>query len=157
MAKKPTQAAQSARTAPLLPDAIKDSAHEIWLAGLAAFSKAQQEGSKMFDALVQEGLTIQRKTQSAAEEKISAATQKMNRMADEIGTRATGQWDKLESIFEDRVARALKSLGVPTAGEVDALAARLAALEKAAQPRPARTASVKKAPARKRPAARKTS
>lgn len=156
MAKKSTQTAQSSRTATPLPDAIKDSAHEIWLAGLAAFSKAQKEGGKVFDALVQEGLTIQRKTQTVAEEKMSAATQKMNSMANEIGTRATGQWDKLESIFEDRVARALKGLGVPTAKEMDALATRLAALEKAAA-RPARTAPAKKTPASKRPAARKTS
>ncbi len=148
------KSAKPARSAAPLPDAIKDSAHEIWLAGLAAFSKAQQEGSKVFDALVQEGLTIQRKTQVAAEEKMSAATQKMNSMASEIGARATGQWDKLESIFEDRVARSLKSLGVPTAKEVDALAARLAALEKTAQPRPPRSAAVKPPPARKRPSAR---
>ncbi len=156
MARKSANPAQSARSATPLPDAIKDSAHEIWLAGLAAFSKAQQEGGKMFDALVQEGLTIQRKTQAAAEEKMSVATQKMNSMANEIGTRATGQWDKLESIFEDRVARALKGLGVPTAKEMDALAARLTALEKAASPRPARSVAAKKIPARKRPAARKT-
>lgn len=151
------KSAQPTRNAPPLPDAIRDSAHEIWLAGLAAFSKAQQEGGKVFDTLVQEGLTIQRKAQAAAEEKMSAATQKMNSMASEMGARATGQWDKLESIFEDRVSRALKSLGVPTAREVDALAARLAALEKTAQPRPARSAAAKKAPARKRPTARKTS
>lgn len=148
------KSAKPTRSAAPLPDAIKDSAHEIWLAGLAAFSKAQQEGSKVFDALVQEGLTIQRKTQAAAEEKMSAATQKMNSMASEIGARATGQWDKLESIFEDRVARALRSLGVPTSKEVDALAARLAALEKTTPARPARSAAAKKAPARKRPTAR---
>jgi len=151
-----TKSAKPARSTTPLPDAIKDSAHEIWLAGLAAFSKAQHEGGKVFEALVQEGLTIQRKTQAATEEKVTAATQKMNSMASEIGARATGQWDKLESIFEDRVARALKGLGVPTAREVDALAARLAALEKTAQPRPARSATAKKTPARKRPAARKT-
>ncbi|MEA3393346.1 MAG: phasin family protein [Pseudomonadota bacterium] len=156
MARKSANPAQSARSTTPLPDAIKDSAHEIWLAGLAAFSKAQQEGGKMFDALVQEGLTIQRKTQTVAEEKMSVATQKMNSMANEIGTRATGQWDKLESIFEDRVARALKGLGVPTAKEMDALATRLMALEKAASPRPARSVAAKKKPARKRPAARKT-
>lgn len=150
------KSAKPARSTPPLPDAIKDSAHEIWLAGLAAFSKAQQEGGKVFDALVQEGLTIQRKTQAAAEEKMSTATQKMNSMASEIGARATGQWDKLESIFEDRVARALKGLGVPTAREVNALAARLATLEKAASPRPARSTAAKKTPARKRPTARKT-
>ena len=134
------------------PDSIKDSAHEIWLAGLAAFSKAQQEGGKVFEALVQEGMAIQRRTQSAAEEKMAEATQKMSSFANDFSNRASGQLDKLEGIFEDRVARALKGLGVPTAKEVQALAERVAALEKAA---PARKPTV--APARKRPAARKTS
>jgi len=144
----------SVRRGAPLPDAIKDSAHEIWLAGLAAFSKAQQEGGKVFEALVQEGLAIQRRTQSAAEEKMAEATQKMSSFANEFSNRATGQLDKLEGIFEDRVARALKGLGVPTAKEVQALAERLAALEKTAA---TRKPASKAAPARKRPPARKTS
>lgn len=148
MARKPSTARPDAP----LPDAIKDSAHEIWLAGLAAFSKAQQEGGKVFEALVQEGMAIQRRTQSAAEEKMAEATHKMSSFANDFSNRASGQLDKLEGIFEDRVARALKGLGVPTAKEVQALAERVAALEKAA---PARKPTV--APARKRPAARKTS
>lgn len=115
-----------------LGSTVKDSAQQIWLAGLGAFAKAQDEGGKVFDALVKEGLTLQRKTQSAAEEKISEATSKMSDMANElsskvteIGTKATGQWDKLESIFEERVSKVLQKLGVPAARDVDALLARI--------------------------------
>lgn len=151
MVKKPSSASTRPNTP--LPDAIKDSAHEIWLAGLAAFSKAQQEGGKVFEALVQEGLAVQRRTQSAAEEKMAEATQKMNSFANEFSSRASGQLDKLEGIFEDRVARALKGLGVPTAKEVQSLAERVAALEKAGA---TRKPTAKTAPTRKRPAARKT-
>jgi poly(hydroxyalkanoate) granule-associated protein len=152
MAKNPSSA--SARQSAPLPDAIKDSAHEIWLAGLAAFSKAQQEGGKVFEALVQEGLAIQRRTQATAEERMAEATQKMSSFANEFSSRASGKLGKLEDIFEDRVARALKGMGVPTAKEVQALADRLAALEKMAATRKPAT---KAAPARKRPPARKTS
>ena len=151
MTKKPSST--SARPGAPLPDAIKDSAHEIWLAGLAAFSKAQQEGGKVFEALVQEGLAIQRRTQSTAEEKMAEATQKMSSFANEFSSRASGQLDKLEGIFEDRVARTLKGLGVPTAKEMQALAERVSALEKTAT---ARQPAAKSAPARKRPPARKT-
>ena len=35
-----------------LSDAVKESAQQIWLAGLGAFSKAQAEGGKVFEALV---------------------------------------------------------------------------------------------------------
>ena len=110
-------------------DPIKDSAQQIWLAGLGAFAKAQQEGAKVFEALVKEGVGMQKKTQAVAEESISQVQSRMAGMANDLGTRATGQWGKLENIFEERVARALEKLGVPQAAEVEALKARIAALE----------------------------
>ena len=124
-----------------LASSVKDSAQQIWLAGLGAFSRAQEEGGKVFDALVKEGVNIQRKTQSVAEEKISEATSKMSSMASDIGTKATGQWDKLEGIFEDRVAKALNKLGVPSAKDVDALIARIDDLNKSVQKLSPKTAA----------------
>ena len=137
-----------------LSSTVKDSAQQIWLAGLGAFSKAQEEGGKVFEALVKEGLTIQRKTQAVAEEKITEATSRVTTMATDIGSKAQGQWDKLENIFEDRVAKALSKLGVPSARDLEALSARVDALAKGAgKPAPAKAAA--KAPAKKAPAARK--
>ena len=135
-----------------LAQTVKDSAQQIWLAGLGAFAKAQEEGNKVFDALVKEGLSIQRKTQSVAEERISEATQKVSNMASDIGSRAAGQWDKLESIFEERVAKAMGKLGVPSAKDIAALNARIDALS-AQLGKPAAPAA-KKAPAKKAPAAK---
>jgi len=108
---------------------IKDSAQQIWLAGLGAFAKMQQEGSKAFEALVKDGVGIQRKTQQAAEETLSQAQARMAGLASEIGSKASGGWGKLENIFEERVARALVNLGVPTAEEFAALKARVEELE----------------------------
>jgi poly(hydroxyalkanoate) granule-associated protein len=120
-----------------LANAVKDSAQQIWQAGLGAFNRAQAEGSKAFEALVKEGVTFQRKTQSAAEEKISEATSKMSSMATDISAKATGQWDKLETIFEDRVAKALGKLGVPSAKDINALIVRVDELNKSV-PKPPR-------------------
>ena len=155
----------------ILSGSVKDSAQQIWQAGLGAFTKAQVEGTKAFEALVKEGVSFQRKTQSAAEEKINEATHKMTTMATDIGSRASGQWDKLENIFEDRVAKALNKLGVPSAKDIDALIARIDALnasvqkltpakakpaaKKAAAPAVIAEPAAKKAPARKAPAAKK--
>ena len=97
--------------------AVKDSAQQIWLAGLGAFAKAQAEGNKVFDALVREGETIQSKTRKVAEDKVT-----------EMAAKATGTWDKLEQVFENRVAKALHSLGVPTKSDIDALTKRVAQL-----------------------------
>lgn len=174
MADKKKAAAATGFPAGLLDSAmahnVKDSAQQIWAAGLASFAKAQGEGSKVFEALVSEGLKLQKKTQSAAEEKLSAVASKVTGMAGDVGSKAGQHWDKLESIFEQRVAKALKSLGVPSAGDVDSLIKRIdalavsAGLKKATPAKAAKAAkkavvkkaaAVKKAVAKKAPAAKK--
>ena len=108
-----------------LAASVKESAQQIWLAGMGAFSKAQAEGGKAFDSLVKDGLSLQRKTQAVAEEKIGEVTGKMSAMADTVTSKAGQNWDKLESIFEARTAKAMNKLGVPTAKDVDALVKRV--------------------------------
>jgi poly(hydroxyalkanoate) granule-associated protein len=158
-AKATSKTARKAATpkASLLSNSVKDSAQQIWQAGLGAFNKAQSEGTKAFESLVKEGMSFQRKTQSAAEVKISEATQKVTSMATDISSKASGQWDKLESIFEDRVAKALNKLGVPSAKDVDALIARIDALNASVQklsPTKAAPKSAPKAKAAAKPASK---
>ncbi|MDE2614067.1 MAG: phasin family protein [Burkholderiales bacterium] len=132
-----------------LAGAVKDSAQQIWLAGMGAFSKAQVEGGKVFETLVKEGLNLQKKTQGVAEEKISEMTGRMSAMADSVTAKAGQNWDKLESIFEQRTAKAMNKLGVPTAKDVEALAKRVdelaAAVARLAQGVPAKAAAGKPA------------
>lgn len=125
MVTKMKKEAASSKSASAQLGSIKESAQQIWLAGLGAFAKAQEEGSKVFDNLVKEGTSLQRKTQATAEERISEATSRMASMATDISAKASGQWDKLEGIFEERVAKALKKLGVPSAKEIDVLINRI--------------------------------
>jgi len=108
-----------------LAASVKDSAQQIWLAGMGAFSKAQEEGTKVFETLVKEGLSLQKKTQGLAEDKISEVTGKMTAMAGTVSAKAGQNWDKLEAIFEQRTAKAMNKLGVPTAKDVDALVKRV--------------------------------
>jgi poly(hydroxyalkanoate) granule-associated protein len=145
-----------------LASQVKDSAQQIWLAGMGAFSRAQAEGTKVFETLVKEGASLQKKTQSAAEDKISEVTSKMSTMAGDVQAKAGQHWDKLEGIFEERTAKALKKLGVPSAKDVEALTARIeelgAKLAKMTKAAPAKAAAAKKAakPAAKRATARKS-
>ena len=148
MVKKLQKMSADKAASPHLASAVKESAQQIWLAGLGAFAKAQEGGGKVYESLVKEGLSMQRKTQAAAEEKISEATSKMANMAGDIQSRAGQQWDKLENIFEDRVAKALNKLGVPSAKDVDALIARIDELNQSVQKMAAKTA-VEKAPSAK--------
>jgi poly(hydroxyalkanoate) granule-associated protein len=116
---------------------VQESAQQIWLAGLGAFAKAQEEGSKVFQGLVKEGLDLQRQTKAAAEEKLAEASAKLRSMAEasnlsvsNLSAKAAQPWDKLETIFEERVAKALSNLGAPSAQEFDTLKKELAALKR---------------------------
>lgn len=133
-----------------LAGSVKDSAQQIWQAGLGAFAKAQAEGTRAFEALVKEGTTLQRKTQAAAEEKITEATSRMSNMATDISSKASGHWDKLENIFEERVAKALNKLGVPSAKDISALIARIDELNLSVQKLSGSPAPAKPAASRKR-------
>jgi poly(hydroxyalkanoate) granule-associated protein len=141
-----------------LAQTVRDSAQQIWLAGLGAFAKAQAEGMKAFNTLVKQGESIHSQTRKAAGDRVA-----------EMADKATGTWDKLEQVFEDRVARSLSRLGVPTKKDIETLSRRVAELTDAVQElnggsskpaRPATPAKPAKAakPARPaRPVARRSS
>lgn len=150
-----------------LANQVKDSAQQIWLAGMGAFAKAQAEGKQVFEALVKEGVSLQKKTQSAAEERLGDVTGRMSSMAGDVSAKAGQHWDKLESIFEERTAKAMKRLGVPSSKDVAALNARIEELSakiarlsktaaKAAAPRKSAAANGTARTAAKRAAARKS-
>ena len=150
-----------------LANQVKDSAQQIWLAGMGAFAKAQAEGKQVFEALVKEGTSLQKKTQSAAEERLGDVTGRMSSMAGDVSAKAGQHWDKLETIFEERTAKAMKRLGVPSSRDVAALntrieelSAKIARLSKTAAktvaPRKSAAANGTARTAAKRAAARKS-
>jgi poly(hydroxyalkanoate) granule-associated protein len=132
-----------------LAAAIRDSAQQIWLAGMGAFAKARAERTKIFDALVKEGHNIQLRTRALAEDRIGEVSERVN----DVKERASESWDKLEQVFENRVSRALGRLGVPTSKDIKALAKRVDALSASVQALGAKAPA--KAPAARKAAARK--
>ena len=114
-----------------LSQAVLDSSHQIWLAGLGAFAKAQQGGKQVFDTLVQQGEGLEAKTRAAAAGPAEAARDAAKAKAKEMQAMAGGTWDKLEQVFENRVARALGRLGVYSAADVKRLTERVDTLSEA--------------------------
>ena len=114
-----------------LSKSVLESSRQIWLAGLGAFSRAQAEGMKVFESLVKQGEAVETKTRQAATDTATAARNAAQSKAKEMQQMAGGTWDKLEKVFEDRVARALSRLGVHTQSDVDRLAERVDALSEA--------------------------
>ncbi|KAB2928159.1 MAG: phasin family protein [Candidatus Contendobacter sp.] len=101
---------------------VRDFARQIWLAGLGAFARAQDEGGKFFETLVQEGQAVDARMKKTAGEKIEPGeVEIMKGRVEEIREKATGAWSKLEEVFQGRVARALHRLGVPSRDDIQRL------------------------------------
>jgi poly(hydroxyalkanoate) granule-associated protein len=114
-----------------IAQAVLDSSHQIWLAGLGAFARAQEGGAKVFENLVKQGEGLEAKTRSAAAHTAEAARGAAKAGAKEMQAIAGGTWDKLEEVFEKRVARALGRLGVYSAADVRKLTERVDELSEA--------------------------
>ena len=147
-------------TAKEVAQTVLDSSHQIWLAGLGAFSQAKQEGAKLFETLMKQGEQFQDRTKRAATETATVAREAATAKAKEMQQMAGGTWDKLEQVFEDRVAKALSKLGVYTQNDVQQLAKRVDELAAAVNQLVKAPAGAKGAPASKgtakRTRARKT-
>lgn len=147
--KTPTRKTAARKTA---TSQAQDYAHEIWLAGLGAFAMAQQEGGKLFDSsrksveqtsskflgessklferLVKEGSKLEGKGRKTVNETVSGVRDDVESRVGKVRESAQSNWDKLEKVFEQRVARALSRLGVPTSDEIKQLSDRVAELNK---------------------------
>jgi poly(hydroxyalkanoate) granule-associated protein len=114
-----------------------DDAHQIWLAGLGAFSQAQKKGTEALQKMLQDGLNLQREAQHTAEQKIADATRKMSAMAQQINPAAKAatqapmqaSWEGLAGLFDQRVAHALERLGWGSPERMTDLQQRIEALE----------------------------
>ncbi|APV51056.1 hypothetical protein BWI17_16010 [Betaproteobacteria bacterium GR16-43] len=128
---------------------VVESGQKIWLAGLGAYERARKEGPKMFNLLVSQGKSLRGQAAAAADQ----ALKTVRAQADATASQAAGKWDKLEQVFEDRVAKAVHKLGVMTGKDVDALARQVADLN--ATVRSMMGGAKKAAPSKKRKASKK--
>lgn len=114
-AKKTTRSTKASQQqqAETLTKSLSESAQQVWLAGVGAFSRAQTEGTKLFEALIKEGLKIEQNALKFAGGQADVVRGAVETTVGQARERATDTWDRLEKVFEDRVQRALTKLGVP--------------------------------------------
>tara|TARA_R110001592_G_scaffold319321_1_gene596877 strand:- start:28993 stop:29424 length:432 start_codon:yes stop_codon:yes gene_type:complete len=108
-----------------LSEKIKESARQIWLAGLGAYTKAEEDTGKIFDKLVKEGEEIESMTRGVVEKQFKAVEEKV----EGVREKASGTIGKLESVFDQRVSSALERLGIPSNTHIAELEKRIAELE----------------------------
>ncbi|QWP74950.1 phasin family protein [Lysobacter sp. K5869] len=142
-----------------LSKTLSESAQQIWLAGVGAFGRAQAEGTKLFEGLVKEGLSLEQTARKFTGGQAGALRDAVESKVGQARERATDTWDRLEKVFEERVQRALVKLGVPGRDDLAELSERVDALTAELRRQggavPARKAAKKTAAAPKKAAADK--
>ncbi len=123
---KPASASASAK-----PGALVETAQQVWLAGIDALTRAQSQGGKLFETLVKEGVSLEQKTRKFATGKVGEVRDVVETKVEQVKERAADTWDKLETVFETRVSKALSKLGVPGREEMEALIDRVEDLNRA--------------------------
>jgi poly(hydroxyalkanoate) granule-associated protein len=138
-------------------EALKGSANKIWLAGLGAFALAEEEGGKLFKSLVRKGREFEEvgreqleKAREQVEKLAETAREKLDEATGDVRERAGETWKGVEKRWDERTARTLQRLGVPSRDEIARLTRRIEHLtelveKKAAGRRPRKTASTRTA------------
>jgi poly(hydroxyalkanoate) granule-associated protein len=142
------------KAAEQLSRTLSESAQQIWLAGVGAFSRAQAEGTKLFDGLIKEGMSLEQTARRFAGGQADAVRDVVGSKVGQARERATDTWDRLEKVFEERVQRALVKLGVPGRDDLNELSRRVDALT--AELRRQGGSAPRKSAARKAPASKAT-
>jgi poly(hydroxyalkanoate) granule-associated protein len=134
------------------PVTLVDAVHQIWLAGLGALARAQKDGPRALESIISDGAQLVDRSRTRAEDTLREAVATVQGALEEQlrdGTaRAAETWDGLERMFQARVQQALRQVGVPNAADVQALTARVDALN-ASVDALARSRARRAAPARR--------
>jgi poly(hydroxyalkanoate) granule-associated protein len=116
---------------------LRDTAQQIWLAGLGAFALAGEEGGKLFGTLVERGGHVEKMNKA----RVNRLLHKAEAKANAVRGRAGQGFTKLTAPIDTGMTAALHRFGVPTRKEISTLTKRVEALTKAVekgQRRPAR-------------------
>lgn len=97
---------------------LRKYTHQIWLAGLGAFARAEEEGSRLFDTLVDTGKELESKTRDKSESRVEEIKERVRNRTGET-------MEKMEKAFDERLNKALSRLGIPNKREVELLEKRV--------------------------------
>lgn len=104
---------------------VKQYTRKAWLAGLGAYARAGQEGYDYFKELVKTGETVEKDGKKLVNKKIDAVNERVDDLKSDAVQAVEGRLEQIENAFDQRVARALNRLGMPSRHDLDALSVRL--------------------------------
>ncbi|MFO8099904.1 MAG: phasin family protein [Salinibacter sp.] len=111
-----------------LPEEVTGQAREIWLAGLGALERLEEEGDKVFQNLVERGKGYESKRRKQFEEATDTLRKRQEAFADDVTQRLDDATESVEKVVSDTLSGTLGRIGVPTRDEVRGLSRRVGQL-----------------------------
>lgn len=105
---------------------LKDSLHQVWLAGLGALATAEEEGGRLFKSLVKKG----QRYEKSVKVPVDRAAESVRGTVKDVRTKAGKTMKKFETALDDHVDAALHRIGVPTQREIAKLTRKVDLLTK---------------------------
>lgn len=111
-----------------LPDEVTGRAREIWLAGLGALARLEEEGDKVFQNLIERGKSYEDKRREQFEEATENLRSQQESFTEDVTERLDSATKSVEKAVSDTLSGTLGRLGVPTQNEVRGLSRRVGEL-----------------------------
>lgn len=102
-----------------LREELTEAGHTLWLAGLGAMKRVEEEGRGLFGNLVERGRKVEKRQFKVIDRTLASTTRRVRDVSGRVQTRV-----------EDGVRDALHRLGVATRDDLEALSGRLEALDR---------------------------
>lgn len=98
---------------------MQTSTRQIWLAGLGALAKSQEEGNELFESLAKEGENVENQMKKTAETQV-----------EDVKGRIATAWDDLEKAFNERISGIMDRLGLSTKQDIQHVSEKLEEVDK---------------------------
>ena len=109
-----TQQSKGSKSKRKSPLELRRYTKQIWLAGLGAFSRAEEEGNKLFDSLVKVGEELEGKTQDLADN----TAEKVGEVTGKAIERVTDTKEKVEKLIDQHTHQTLNRIGLVTPKDI---------------------------------------
>jgi poly(hydroxyalkanoate) granule-associated protein len=105
-------------------ESVSTASREVWLAGLGALATVEEQGTTLYDTLVQQG----EKLVERGEGMEKRGRKQLDVLKDEVSERRHAAAEKVETQVYEPMVETLRKLGIPTRAEVQTLSAKVESL-----------------------------
>lgn len=100
-------------------DRLREAGRNVWLAGLGAFARAEEEGRELFDQLVERGRKVETRQFKSLDRTVARTSDQLK------------EWgDRVQGSVQDGLQGLLHRVGLPSRQDMDHLSARLSTLSR---------------------------